>query len=188
MEDAVEGYRRVRGPAGLLTGAGRHVDLPGDVERAAGNWTGSAPPWRTLSAWRAAPPDRRAAEPAAGPGRRTARTPREITRAGIVPALRDHTHDLIGKGLPLRSVAARLSALSARTAPVGSAARLARLDALCGPERPRRPTARHPFLAGGPRPAAFAVTGVLALLAGVWPVLGWASGPPSASSPPGSPI
>ncbi|RSS40019.1 hypothetical protein [Streptomyces sp. WAC08241] len=178
VEDAVEGYRRVRGPAGLLTGAGRHVDLPGDVERAAGE----------LDRFRAAVAD---AFGVAGGPRPTAEQrsllrdrgvelpelPREITRAGIVPALRDHTHDLIGKGLPLRSVAARLSALSARTAPVGSAARLARLDALCGPERPRRPTARHPFLAGGPRPAAFAVTGVLALLAGVWPVLGWALGP-----------
>ncbi|MYS08394.1 hypothetical protein GTW71_18580, partial [Streptomyces sp. SID6041] len=136
VQDAVDGYRRVRGAAGLLTGAGGAVDLPGDIERVAGE----------LERFRTAVAD---AFAAAGGSRLTAEhrgvlrdrgielpeMPREISRTGIVPALRDHTHELIGKGLPLRSVAARLSALSARTAPVGSAARLARLDAICGPER-----------------------------------------------------
>ncbi|WP_395364580.1 hypothetical protein ACHGLA_28690 [Streptomyces sp. YH02] len=178
VRDAVDGYHRVRGAAGLLTAAGRAVDLPGDVERVAGE----------LDRFRLAVAD---AFAAAGGSRLTAEhrgvlrergielpeMPREISRAGIVPALRDHTHELIGKGLPLRSVAARLAALSARTAPVGSAARLARLDAICGPERLRRLGGRHPFTAGGSRPVAFAVTGLLALLAGVWPVLGWVLGP-----------
>ncbi|MYS06776.1 hypothetical protein GTW71_10095, partial [Streptomyces sp. SID6041] len=41
----------------------------------------------------------------------------------------------------------------------------------------RRLGARHPFEAGGSRPVAFAVTGLLALLAGLWPVLGWVLGP-----------
>ncbi|WP_328489309.1 hypothetical protein [Streptomyces zaomyceticus] len=176
--DAVDGYHRVRGAAGLLTGAGRAVDLPGDIERVTAE----------LDRVRAAVAD---AFAAAGGSRLTAEhrgvlrdrgielpeLPREISRAGIVPALRDHTHELIGKGLPLRSVAARLAALSARTAPVGSAARLARLDALCGPERLRRLGGRYPFTAGDSRPVAFAVTGVLALLAGVWPLLGWVLGP-----------
>ncbi|WP_406063144.1 hypothetical protein OG462_32580 [Streptomyces sp. NBC_01077] len=176
--DAVDGYQRVRGAAGLLTGVGRTVDLPGDIERVTGE----------LERFRTAVAD---AFAAAGGSRITIEhrgvlrdrgielpeMPREISRAGIVPALRDHTHELIAKGLPLRSVAARLSALSARTAPVGSAARLARLDAICGPERLRRLGGRYPFTAGGSRPVAFAVTGVLALLAGVWPVLGWALGP-----------
>ncbi|MFG3037323.1 hypothetical protein ACGFYZ_10505 [Streptomyces sp. NPDC048330] len=175
---AVEGYERVRGAAGLLTGAGASVDLPGDIERVA----------EELAGFRTAVAD---AFGAAGGTRLTAEhrgllrdrgvelpeMPREISRTGIVPALRDHTHDLIGKGLPLRSVAARLAALSARTAPVGSAARLARLDAICGPERLLRLGHRHPFTAGGGRPAAFAVTGLLALLAGLWPVIGWALGP-----------
>ncbi|MCX5229312.1 hypothetical protein [Streptomyces sp. NBC_00233] len=178
VQDAVDGYHRVRGAAGLLTGAGRTVDLPGDIERVAGE----------LERFRTAVAD---AFAAAGGSRLTAEhrgvlrdrgielpeMPREISRAGIVPALRDHTHELIGKGLPLRSVAARLSALSARTAPVGSATRLARLDAICGPERLRRLGGRYPFTAGGSRPVAFAVTGLLALLAGVWPVLGWILGP-----------
>ncbi|MET7755074.1 hypothetical protein ABZT27_10205 [Streptomyces sp. NPDC005389] len=178
VQDAVDGYHRVRGAAGLLTGAGRTVDLPGDIERVAGE----------LERFRIAVAD---AFAAAGGSRLTVEhrgvlrdrgielpeMPREISRAGIVPALRDHTHELIGKGLPLRSVAARLGALSARTAPVGSAARLARLDAICGPERLRRLGGRHPFTAGGSRPVAFAVTGLLALLAGVWPVLGWVLGP-----------
>ncbi|MFJ2937217.1 hypothetical protein ACIO8G_31185 [Streptomyces sp. NPDC087219] len=178
VQDAVDGYRRVRGAAGLLTGAGRTVDLPGDIERVAGE----------LERFRIAVAD---AFAAAGGSRLTVEhrgvlrergielpeMPREISRAGIVPALRDHTHELIGKGLPLRSVAARLAALSARTAPVGSASRLARLDAICGPERLRRLGGRYPFTAGGSRPVAFAVTGLLALLAGVWPVLGWVLGP-----------
>ncbi|MDV9188308.1 hypothetical protein R6L23_08770, partial [Streptomyces sp. SR27] len=176
--DAVDDYQRVRGAAGLLTRAGGSVDLPGDIERVT----------RELGRFRAVVAD---AFGAAGGSRLTAEhrgllrdrgielpeMPREITRAGIVPALRDHTHELIGKGLSLRSVAARLSALAARTAPVGSAARLARLDAICGPERLRRLDERHLFTAGGSRPVAFAVTGLLALLAGVWPVLGWVLGP-----------
>ncbi|WP_037639223.1 hypothetical protein [Streptomyces flavochromogenes] len=178
VQDAVDGYHRVRGAAGLLTGAGRTVDLPGDIERVAGE----------LERFRIAVAD---AFAAAGGSRLTVEhrgvlrdrgielpeMPREISRAGIVPALRDHTYELIGKGLPLRSVAARLAALSARTAPVGSASRLARLDAICGPERLRRLGGRYPFTAGGSRPVAFAVTGLLALLAGVWPVLGWVLGP-----------
>ncbi|MEV7569900.1 hypothetical protein [Streptomyces tanashiensis] len=176
--EAVEGFHRVRGPAGLLTGAGRAVDLPADIERvteeldrfrtAVADAFGAAGGTRLTAEHRGVLRDR---------GVELPELPREISRAGIVPALRDLTHDLIGKGLPLRSVAARLSALSARTAPVGSAARLARLDAICGPERLRRLGARHPFTAGGSRPAAFAVTGILALLAGVWPVLGWVLGP-----------
>ncbi|WP_030690029.1 hypothetical protein [Streptomyces globisporus] len=176
--EAVEGYHRVRGPAGLLTGAGRSVDLPADLERvteeldrfrtAVADAFGAAGGTRLTAEHRGALRER---------GVELPELPREISRAGIVPALRDLTHDLIGKGLPLRSVAARLSALSARTAPVGSAARLARLDAICGPERLRRLGARYPFTAGGSRPVAFAVTGLLALLAGVWPVLGWVLGP-----------
>ncbi|MER8231435.1 hypothetical protein [Streptomyces sp. NPDC094049] len=178
VADAVDGHQRVRGAAGLLTRAGVDVDLPGDIERVV----------RELGRVRAVVAD---AFGAAGGSRPTVEhravlrdrgvelpeMPREITRAGIVPALRDHTHELIGRGLPLRSVAARLSALSARTAPVGSTARLARLDALCGPERLRRLDGRYAFTAGGPRPTAFVVTGLLALLAGVWPVLGWVLGP-----------
>ncbi|WP_426366783.1 hypothetical protein [Streptomyces sp. E-08] len=176
--EAAEGYHRVRGPSGLLTGAGRDVDLPADIERvtvelerfrtAVADAFGAAGGTRPTAEHRGMLRDR---------GVELPELPREISRAGIVPALRDLTHDLIGKGLPLRSVSARLSALSARTAPVGSAARLARLDAICGPERLRRLGARYPFTAGGSRPAAFAVTGLLALLAGVWPLLGWALGP-----------
>ncbi|MFF8839228.1 hypothetical protein [Streptomyces sp. NPDC015130] len=178
LDDAVDGHDRVRGAAGLLTGAGRDVDLPGDVERlteelarlrtAVADAFGAAGGTRLTAEHRGLLRDR---------GVELPELPREITRAGIVPALRDHTYELIGRGLPLRSVAARLSGLSARTAPAGSASRLARLDAICGPERLRRLGGRYPFTAGGSRPAAFALTGLLALLAGVWPVLGWVLGP-----------
>ncbi|WP_329114753.1 hypothetical protein [Streptomyces sp. NBC_01353] len=178
LDDAVEGYTWVRGPAGLLSGSGRTLDLPADIERVAG----------ALARLRTAVAD---AFAAAGGTRLTAEhrgqlrdrgielpeMPREISRAGIVPALRDHTHDLIGRGLPLRSVAARLAALSARTAPAGSAARLARLDEICGREERNRLAAQHPFTAGGSRTVALAVTAVLAFVAGLWPVAGWALGP-----------
>lgn len=178
LDDAVEGHAWVRGPAGLLTGSGRSLDLPGDIERVAG----------ALARFRTAVAD---AFAAAGGTRLTAEhrghlrdrgielpeMPREISRAGIVPALRDHTHELIGRRLPLRSVAARLAALSARTAPAGSAARLARLDEICGSEEMNRLAAQHPFTAGGSRAVAAAVTAVLAFLAGLWPGAGWALGP-----------
>ncbi|MEV6331127.1 hypothetical protein [Streptomyces sp. NPDC051909] len=178
LDEALDGYERVRGPAGLLTRAGRDLDLPGDLERVAGG----------LRRFRATVADAFALAGGSRPtveergllaerGVQLPEMPREITRTGIVPALRDHTHGLIDSGLPLRSVAARLAALSARTAPAGSAARLAALDTLCGPERLDRLTAQEPFRAGGPRSLAAAVTGVLALLAGVWPGVGWGLGP-----------
>ncbi|QGZ51480.1 hypothetical protein GPZ77_26645 [Streptomyces sp. QHH-9511] len=178
LDDAVEGHDRVRGPAGLLTRVGRSYDLPGDIERLA----------EALARFRTTVAD---AFAAAGGSRLTAEhrgqlrergielpeMPREISRAGIVPALRDHTHELIDRRLPLRSVAARLAALSARSAPAGSAARLARLDEICGVEETRRLSARYPFLAGGSRAVAAGVTAALAFVAGLWPVLGWALGP-----------
>ncbi|MEU6986071.1 hypothetical protein ABZ946_21965 [Streptomyces sp. NPDC046324] len=178
LDDAVDGYTWVRRPAGLLTTSGRSPDLPGDLERLADS----------LRRFRSAVAD---AFAAAGGSRLTAEhrghlrdrgvelpeMPREISRAGIVPALRDHTYELIGRGLPLRSVAARLSALSTRTAPAGSAARLTRLDEICPTDEVNRLAAQHQFTAGGSRSAAAAVTGVLAFLAGLWPVVGWALGP-----------
>ncbi|MCT4352403.1 hypothetical protein M5362_04550 [Streptomyces sp. Je 1-79] len=178
LEDAAEGYAWVRGPAGLLSTSGRAPDLPGDIERLADS----------LRRFRTAVAD---AFTAAGGTRLTAEhrgqlrdrgvelpeMPREISRAGIVPALRDHTHELIGRGLPLRSVAARLAALSARTAPSGSAARLARLDEICSDDEVNRLAAQQYFAAGGSGAAAAAVTAVLAFLAGLWPVAGWALGP-----------
>lgn len=178
LDEAIEGHERVRGPAGLLGGAGRESDLPGDIERLA----------LALARFRNTVADTFAIAGGSRPtveergllrdrGVQLPDMPREITRTGIVPALRDHTHELIARRLPLRSVAARLTALSARTAPAGSAARLARLDAICGPAQLDRLTAQHPFLAGGPRPAAAAVTGLLAALAGLWAGVGWVLGP-----------
>ncbi|MFI8826788.1 hypothetical protein [Streptomyces sp. NPDC053431] len=178
LEDAVDGYARVRGPAGLLTRAGRDTDLPGTVERLA----------MALRALRGTVADAFTVAGATRPsveergllgdrGIRLPEMPREITRTGIVPALRDHTRELIADRLPLRSVAARLAALSARTAPAGSAARLTALDTVCGPARLDRIATSHPFLAGGSRSTAALVTGVLALLAGLWPGAGWALGP-----------
>ncbi|MFF2567403.1 hypothetical protein [Streptomyces sp. NPDC058084] len=178
LEDALDGHARVRGPAGLLTRAGRDADLPGTVERLALELRGFR--GAVADAFTVAGATRPSAEERGLLGDRGIRLPempREITRTGIVPALRDHTHELIAGRLPLRSVAARLAALAARTAPAGSAARLAELDAVCGPERLDRLGAQQPFLAGGSPSGAALVTGVLALLAGLWPGAGWVLGP-----------
>ncbi|MFJ7069167.1 hypothetical protein [Streptomyces sp. NPDC101115] len=178
LDDAVDGYARVRGPAGLLTRVGRDTDLPGDVERLAGalrEFRGTVADAFALAGGTRPSVEERGL--LAERGIQLPEMPREITRTGIVPALRDHTQEMIGRRLPLRSVAARLAALAARSAPAGSAARLAALDALCGPDRIARLDARQPFRAGGPRLLAALVTGVLALLAGLWPGAGWALGP-----------
>ncbi|MFI8519264.1 hypothetical protein ACIGEZ_15730 [Streptomyces sp. NPDC085481] len=178
LAEAVAGHARLRGAAGLLTGAGRDIDLPGDIEQLAAD----------LGRFRNTVADAFALAGGTRPtveergmlrdrGIQLPEMPREITRSGIVPALRDHTHDLLGRRLPLRSVAARLAALAARTAPAGSAARLARLDAVCGPAQLDRLAGRHPFLAGGSRPVAALVTGLLSLLGGLWPGAGWFLGP-----------
>ncbi|WP_329425112.1 hypothetical protein [Streptomyces sp. NBC_01268] len=178
LDEAIEGHARVRGAAGLFGAAGRDADLPGDLERLA----------QALVRFRNTVADAFALAGGTRPtieergllrdrGVQLPEMPREITRTGIVPALRDHTHELIGRRLPLRSVAARLTALAARTAPAGSAARLSRLDAICGPAQLDRLTARHPFLTGGPAPSAVAVTGLLAAIAGLWTGVGWALGP-----------
>ncbi|MFD7979401.1 hypothetical protein [Streptomyces sp. NPDC059071] len=178
LDDALDGYARVRGPAGLLTTAGRDTDLPGDIERLAGalrEFRGTVADAFALAGGTRPSVEERGL--LADRGIQLPEMPREITRTGIVPALRDHTQELIGRRLPLRSVAARLAALAARSAPAGSAARRATLDAVCGPDRLARLDARYPFRAGGPRLLAALVTGVLALLAGLWPGAGWAFGP-----------
>lgn len=178
LDEAIEGHARVRGAAGLFGTAGRDADLPGDLERLA----------QALVRFRNTVADAFALAGGTRPtieergllrdrGVQLPDLPREITRTGIVPALRDHTHELIARRLPLRSVAARLTALAARTAPAGSAARLARLDAICGPGQRDRLIGPHPFLAGGPRSSAAAVTGLLAALAGLWAGAGWVLGP-----------
>lgn len=178
LDELIEDHARMRGPAGLLTAAGRDTDLPGGVERLA----------LALARFRTTVADTFAIAGSTRPtveergllrdrGVQLPEMPREITRTGIVPALRDHTHELLGRRLPLRSVAARLTALAARTAPAGSAARLARLDAICGPVQLDRLSAQYPFLAGGSRPLAALVTGALAALGGLWAGIGWILGP-----------
>ncbi|MFF9843425.1 hypothetical protein ACH414_28555 [Streptomyces sp. NPDC020422] len=178
LDEVIEDHARVRGPAGLFGPAGRDTDLPGGIEHLG----------QALARFRTTVADTFAIAGSTRPtveergllrdrGVQLPEMPREITRTGIVPALRDHTHELIGRRLPLRSVAARLTALAARTAPAGSAARLARLDAICGPVQMDRLTAQYPFLAGGSRPLAALVTGVLAALGGLWAGAGWVLGP-----------
>ncbi|MFE4588838.1 serine/threonine-protein kinase [Streptomyces laurentii] len=178
LEEAVDGHARVRGPAGLLTRRAAGTDLPAAVERLGTALRGVRDSVADVLAVAGGPrPSTEERGLLADRGVRLPELPREVTRTGTVPALRDHTRELIARRLPLRSVAARLSALAARTAPAGSAARLTTLDRICGPARLDRLSAQHPFLAGGSRPVAAAVTALLALLAGLWPVLGWVLGP-----------
>lgn len=66
----------------------------------------------------------------------------EASREHVVPGLRRYTEALIDRPLPLRSVAARLAALSDHSAPKGSAARLGQLNEACPLDYPamlRRP-------------------------------------------------
>ncbi|BAU86696.1 hypothetical protein SLA_5827 [Streptomyces laurentii] len=178
LDEAADGHARVRGPAGLLTRRAADTDLPGAVERLGTALRGVRDGVADVLAVAGGPrPSVEERGLLADRGVRLPELPREVTRTGTVPALRDHTRELIARRLPLRSVAARLTALAARTAPAGSAARLTTLDRICGPARLDRLSAQHPFLAGGSRPAAAAVTALLALLAGLWPVLGWVLGP-----------
>ncbi|HEY9375454.1 MAG TPA: hypothetical protein VIU94_44525, partial [Streptomyces sp.] len=178
LADVVADCEQIRGPAGLFTAVGREVDLPGGLERLA----------EALTRFRTTVAD--AFTAASGPrltfehrgriqefGIALPVLPPEVTRAGVVPGLRDHTEALIARPLPLRSVAARLVALSARSAPAGSAARLARLDELCDPAYLRHLARPVPFTAGGSRPVAALVTAGLAFVAGLWPLLGWVLGP-----------
>ncbi|WP_406863649.1 hypothetical protein ABZO31_25765 [Streptomyces sp. HUAS MG47] len=178
LADVVADCEQIRGPAGLFTGVSRAPDLPGGLERLAEALTRFRN--TVADAFTAASGPRLTAEHRARIqefGIALPELPPEVTRAGVVPGLRDHTEALVARPLPLRSVAARLAALSARSAPAGSAARLARLDELCDPGYLRHLARPVPFTAGGSRPVAAVVTGVLAYLAGLWPLLGWGLGP-----------
>ncbi|MZE79526.1 hypothetical protein GTY57_21835, partial [Streptomyces sp. SID5475] len=101
----------------------------------------------------------------------------EASRSAVGPGLRAYTERLIAAGLPLRSVAARLGALSDRSAPAGSAARLARLDDICPERMPEELASPLPFGPDGPAFAHAAPVLLLAFTAGLWPGAGWVSGP-----------
>ncbi|MEU4734551.1 MULTISPECIES: hypothetical protein [Streptomyces] len=177
LEDARAGHRLARGPAGLFGRGSRHADLPGRLaglgraleayrDTVAGAFT-DADGVRLTPEQRARLLERGIALPDLPAASRTR----------VVPALRGLTEHLLEQPLPLRSAAARLAALSDRSAPSGSAARLARLDELCDPAYLRHLASPPPFRAGGTTAGAALLALVPALAAGLWQGPGWYLGP-----------
>ncbi|MFF8386009.1 hypothetical protein [Streptomyces kanasensis] len=177
LEDAHAGHRLARGPAGLFAARTRRADLPARL----------AALGRALEAYR----DTVAGAFADADGVRLTADQRArllergivlpdlpaASRARVVPALRELTERLLDRRLPLRSTAARLAALADRSAPAGSAARLARLDEVCDPAYLRHLAAPPPFRAGGTPVAVALLALVPALVAGLWAGPGWFLGP-----------
>ncbi|CAL9310934.1 hypothetical protein [Streptomyces sp. SudanB25_2051] len=177
LEDARAGRRLARGAGGLFGRGSRHADLPGRLVGLG----------RALEAYR----DTVAGAFTDADGVRLTREQRSrllergidlpdlpaASRTRVVPALRDLTEHLLDQPLPLRTAAARLTALSDRSAPAGSAARLARLDELCAPAYLRHLAGPPPFRAGGTAPGAALSALVPACAAGLWPGPGWLLGP-----------
>ncbi|MEU7568510.1 hypothetical protein AB0A99_21395 [Streptomyces fradiae] len=177
LEDARAGHRLARGPAGLFGRGSRHADLPGRLaglgraleayrDTVAGAFT-DADGVRLTPEQRARLLERGIALPDLPAASRTR----------VVPALRGLTEHLLEQPLPLRSAAARLAALSDRSAPSGSAARLARLDELCDPAYLRHLASPPPFRAGGTTAGAALLALAPALAAGLWQGPGWYLGP-----------
>ncbi|MDT3395820.1 hypothetical protein RKE29_04035, partial [Streptomyces sp. B1866] len=178
LRGAQDAYARVRRPSALLQGAAvREAALPDRLEELA----------RHVGAYR---------ETVSGAlheqrdGRLTSEQRDSLIRRGVdltespetspelaVPHLRRYTEDLIGGRLPLRSAAARLSGLSRRSAPAGSAARLSRLDEACPPGTVADLSAPVPFAPAWPPWQAAAGAFAAAVLVGLSPLAGWLLGP-----------
>ncbi|WP_037678375.1 hypothetical protein [Streptomyces albus] len=177
LRDAEEDYEHVRGPAGLFGRRARSVDLPERLvvlADAVGAYRGCV-----AEALSEGGGDRLSPEQRSALLQRGIDLPElpEASRSAVGPGLRAYTERMIAGGLPLRSVAARLGALSDRSAPAGSAARLARLDEICPESLPAELAAPLPFEMGGPAFVHAAPVFLLAFTAGLWPGLGWVSGP-----------
>ena len=177
LRDAEDGYEHVRRAAGLFRPRSRSVDLPERLERLAdelGEYRDTI-----AGALSDGGGDRLRPEQRARLLKRGIDLPEipEASRGTVGPGLRTYTERLIAYGLPLRSVAARLGAVSDLSAPAGSAARLARLDEICSPRRLRELASPVPFALKGSLFGHVAPVFLLALVAGLWPVLGWALGP-----------
>jgi hypothetical protein len=177
LHDTRDAYEAIRGGAGLFGRAGKEADLPARFESLAG----ALAAYRTEVAGALGDgggdrvrPEQRAR--LLERGIELTEVP-EVTRASVGPALRDHTERLLGQRLPLRSVAATLNALSGRSAPAGSTARLRRLDETCPPERVAELPLPPPFLMRRPWAADAGLALLICCVAGLWPGIGWFSGP-----------
>ncbi|KEF03756.1 hypothetical protein DF17_27295 [Streptomyces rimosus] len=177
LDEAEEVYERQRGAGGLLRGPVGDADLAESLDAAAGE----------LAAYRETvaetlrdgdgvglPPEQR--RRLYEHGIDLPRVP-EAARDRIGPGLRGFAQNLLARRLPLRSTAARLSALSDLATPTGSAARLGRLDELCPPDLPRQLAGPRPFEVRGAAYGELAGGCAFAAAAGLWPGPGWALGP-----------
>ncbi|MFD7667141.1 hypothetical protein [Streptomyces sp. NPDC059788] len=177
LAEAEEAYERQRGAGGLVRGAAGDVDLAESLDAAAAE----------LAAYRETvaetlrdgdgvglPPEQRRRLHEHGID--LPRVP-EAARDRIGPGLRGYAQGLLARRLPLRSTAARLSALSDLATPTGSAARLGRLDELCPPDLPRLLAGPRPFEVRGAAYGELAGGCAVAAAAGLWPGPGWALGP-----------
>ncbi|MFE3827802.1 hypothetical protein [Streptomyces sp. NPDC059092] len=178
LRDAEDGYEQVRRPASLFTPRHRAVDLPERLEalsEALGTYRDTI-----AGALSDGGGDRLRPEQRGRLLKRGVQLPElpEAPRADVGPGLRTYTERLLAYGLPLRSVAARLGALSDLSAPAGSAARLARLDEICPARRVAELAVPPPFTVRGSPFVHAAPVFLLAFVAGLWPVLGWVLGPP----------
>ncbi|MCP9943876.1 hypothetical protein LUX12_02185 [Streptomyces somaliensis] len=177
LAEVRRGHRLARGPAGLFGRASRRADLPGrlaDLGHAVEKYRDTVAGAFTDADGVRLTPEQRARLLARGidlPDLPAA------SRTRVVPALRVLTEHLLEQPLPLRSAAARLAALSDRSAPAGSAARLARLDELCDPAYLRHLAGPPPFRAGDTTAGAALRALVPAFAAGLWPGPGWLLGP-----------
>jgi hypothetical protein len=175
---ARDAFDTVRHPLAPLTGAVRHADLPTRMVEAAD----------ALDAYHAAAAE--TLKEGDVEGVRADRRARlfqlginlpdsaEGSREPVGPALRSYTESHLRRGVSLRSAAARLAALAQRAIPVGSAARIARLEEACPAEDRARLRRPGPFPLGSPsRWVNAAESGAVALLAGLWPGAGWVFGP-----------
>ncbi|MFJ6694659.1 hypothetical protein ACIQM4_01100 [Streptomyces sp. NPDC091272] len=178
LRDATGAYERTWPAAGLFTSARKQADIPGplreladalhDFREAVGGAFTDGDGLRLL-------PEQRSRL-----ARRGIELPEitEVSRESVAPGLRGYTERLLGRGLPLRSVAARLGALCDLSAPAGSAARLTELKRICPGEHLRRLATPALFVvAERPRPTDFSLAFLLAFVAGLWPSLGWLVGP-----------
>ncbi|MFI0976498.1 hypothetical protein ACH4SP_05665 [Streptomyces sp. NPDC021093] len=179
LRAATEAYEQTWPASGLFASARRQADLPGplveladafhDFRGAVGGAFTDGDGLRLL-------PEQRSRL-----SRRGFELPEitEVSRESVAPGLRGYTERLLlGRGLPLRSVAARLGALSDLSAPAGSAARLTELKQICSGDYLRRLASPALFVVEErPRPADFSLAFLLAFVAGFWPWLGWLIGP-----------
>ncbi|MFD3511620.1 hypothetical protein [Streptomyces sp. NPDC058657] len=175
LRDAEAAYEQTRPASGLFASARQRADVPG----ALAELSAALESYREAVAGALTDGDglRLLPEQRSRLGRRGIELPEitEVSRESVGPGLRGYTEQLLARGLPLRSVAARLGGLSDQSAPVGSAARLTELDQAC-PSGYARDLARPaPFVVGGDRPRAVdpLMALVLAFAAGLWPWFGW---------------